>query len=387
MSVDLRPRALGDAGLLAVGRDRRAEARRLVVLGVDERHVGDVDRPGPLDDADLGVRVQRRRALVALLQVEAVDVDALGLAVHADDAAGLAAVLAADDDHLVVAADLELGALALHELEHLRGEGDDLHEPAVAQLAGHRPEDARAARVVGLVDDHGRVLVEADVRAVVAAEGLLRAHDDRADDLALLDRALRRRLLDRRGDHVTDAGVAALVAADDADAEDLAGAGVVGHAQACLVLDHDLLRPLQDLDQAPALGARQRAGLDDAHEVALAGVVVLVVGVQRRRRAHDLLVAAVPPGALDAHGDRLVGLVGDDAALAHLRAAGGLGDGLRRRRGRALGALGLLLGAAAGALCGQLLAALLALGLALLGRARGTLGSGLLTLGGALLGT
>src|SRR4051794_39013838 len=241
MSVDLRPRALGDAGLLAVGRDRRAEARRLVVLGVDERHVGDVDRPGPLDDADLGVRVQRRRALVALLQVEAVDVDALGLAVHADDAAGLAAVLAADDDHLVVAADLELGALALHELEHLRGERDDLHEPAVAQLAGHGPEDARAARVVGLVDDHRGVLVEADVGAVVAAEGLLRAHDDRADDLALLDRALWRGLLDGRGDDVPHAGIAALVPADDADAQDLASARVVGDAQAGLVLDHRAL--------------------------------------------------------------------------------------------------------------------------------------------------
>src|SRR4051794_37693187 len=265
MSVDLRPRALGDAGLLAVGRDRRAEARRLVVLGVDERHVGDVDRPGPLDDADLGVRVQRRRALVALLQVEAVDVDALGLAVHADDAAGLAAVLAADDDHLVVAADLELGALALHELEHLRGERDDLHEPAVAQLAGHGPEDARAARVVGLVDDHRGVLVEADVRAVVAAEGLLRAHDDRADDLALLDRALRRGLLDGRGDDVPDARVAALVAADDADAEDLSRTGVVGDAQACLVLDHGPTspspgpRPGASASGARAGGPRRRA--------------------------------------------------------------------------------------------------------------------------------
>src|SRR3954452_24891364 len=113
-------------------------------------------------------------------------------------------------------------------LEHLRSKRDDLHEPAVAQLAGHRPEDARPARVVGLVDDHRGVLVEADVRAVVAAEGLLRAHDDRADDLALLDRALRRGLLDGRGDDVPHAGVAALVPADDADAEDLSGAGVVG---------------------------------------------------------------------------------------------------------------------------------------------------------------
>src|SRR3954465_2580345 len=49
---------------------------------------------------------------------------------------------------------------------------------------------------------------------------------------------------------------------------------------------------LQDLDQAPALGAAHRARLDHPHEVALVGVVALVVSVQRRRGAHDLLGAA-----------------------------------------------------------------------------------------------
>src|SRR3954447_7351452 len=122
--------------------------------------------------------------------------------------------------------------------EHLRGQRDDLHEAAVAQLAGHRPEDARTAGVVLRVDDHGRVLVEGDVGAVVAPELLLRAHDDRLDDLALLDRPLRVGLLDRGRDDVPDARVAAARAALDADAEDLTGAGVVGDLEARLVLDH-----------------------------------------------------------------------------------------------------------------------------------------------------
>src|SRR5215210_6628282 len=91
-------------------------------------------------------------------------------------------------------------------LEDLRRQGDDLHEVAVAQLAGDGAEDAGAARVVLGVDDHGGVLVEGDVRPVLAAELLLRAHDDGLDDLALLDRALRVSLLDRRRDHVADAG-------------------------------------------------------------------------------------------------------------------------------------------------------------------------------------
>src|SRR5262245_38940015 len=46
--------------------------------------------------------------------------------------------------------------------EHLRRQRDDLHEVLLAQLAGHRPEDARPARVELVVDDHGRVLVERD---------------------------------------------------------------------------------------------------------------------------------------------------------------------------------------------------------------------------------
>src|SRR3954467_15485800 len=125
------------------------------------------------------------------------------------------------------------GVLALRAmLEHLRCERDDLHVVAIAQLSGHRPEDARPAGVAGRVDDHGGVLVEGDVRAVVAPELLLRAHDDGLDDLALLDGALRVGLLDGRRDDVADAGVAPARAALDADAQDLARAGVVGDLEA-----------------------------------------------------------------------------------------------------------------------------------------------------------
>src|SRR4051812_830936 len=123
-------------------------------------------------------------------------------------------------------------------LEHLRREAHDLHEVAVAQLARDGPEDAGAARVVLRVDDDGGVLVEGDVGAVVAPELLAGAHDDRLDDLALLDRPLRVGGLDRRGDDVPHARIAAAGAALDADAEDLASAGVVGDLEAGLVLDH-----------------------------------------------------------------------------------------------------------------------------------------------------
>src|ERR1700757_3756553 len=70
--------------------------------------------------------------------------------------------------------------------QHLGGQRDDLHEVAVAQLPGHRPEDARPARVVLGVDQHRRVLVEGDVGAVLAPVGLLGPDHDRRHDLALL---------------------------------------------------------------------------------------------------------------------------------------------------------------------------------------------------------
>ena len=138
-------------------------AGRLLGLGVDEHDVADVDRALALDDAGLALGCVGQRALMALDDVQALDVDPGLLRVHAEDLARLAAVLAADDDDLVVATDLQERPC----LEHLRGERDDLHVVAIAQLAGHRPEDAGPARVARGVDDHGGVLVEGDVRAVV----------------------------------------------------------------------------------------------------------------------------------------------------------------------------------------------------------------------------
>src|SRR3954451_18398140 len=123
-------------------------------------------------------------------------------------------------------------------LEHLRREGDDLHEVALAQLPGHRAEDAGSARVALRIDQHRSILVEGDVGAVGTPELLLGADDHSLHDLALAHAAARRRLLDGKGDHVADAGVAPMVPALDADAEDLPSAGVVGHPELGLLLDH-----------------------------------------------------------------------------------------------------------------------------------------------------
>src|SRR4029079_2423075 len=51
--------------------------------------------------------------------------------------------------------------------------------------------------------------------------------------------------------------------------------------------------PLQHVDEAPALAPAEGAALDHADCVAHVRLVLLVVSVERRRRADDLLVHAV----------------------------------------------------------------------------------------------
>src|SRR6476620_8833545 len=186
-------------------------------------------------------------------------------------------------------------------LQHLWRERDDLHEVALAQLTRNRAEDTGPAGVALVVDDHCGVLVEGDVGAVLAVMLLLGAHHHGRHHLALLDAAVRGRLLDGADDDVADPGIAALAAALDTDAEQLAGAGVVRHA---------------------------KPGLHQPHDVTGLGAAGLVMGMQADRPAHHLLVLGVRLEDVDAHDHRLVHLVGHDDAAALLAPAPLFGCGL-----------------------------------------------------------
>src|SRR5207342_3420286 len=135
---------------------------------------------------------------------------------------------------------------------------------------------------------------------------------------------------------------------------------------------------LQDLDQAPALGAGNRPGLDHPDQIPLSRLVACIVGVQGARAAHDLLVLGMAPSDFDGDSDRLVRLAGDHSALPGLATGGAALGGRRAAAGLALRAAlrpvggaaadGPLAGLAArgGALLGTLL-------LPRLGRAPGSL--------------
>src|SRR3954464_1972312 len=174
--------------------------------------------------------------------------------------------------------------------EHLRSQRNDLHELLVAQLAADGPEDAGPARVAVVAQDDGRVLVEADVRAVGAAALLDGPDDDRLDDVALLHVAAGDRVLDGGDDDVADTGVAPARTTEPPDAEDLLGTHVVGDSQPRLLLDHFSFpssrrfssRSLAELDVdasprgSPAYLARSKISITRHRFVAESGRVSLM---------------------------------------------------------------------------------------------------------------
>src|SRR5688572_25996549 len=107
-----------------------------------------------------------------------------------------------------------------------------------AQLADDRAEDTGADRLLVVVDQHGRVRIEADRRSVGTVDVLRGPDDHRLVDVALLDAPARRRLLDRDDDDVAHAREAALGAAQHLDALDALGAAIVGDFEVGLHLDH-----------------------------------------------------------------------------------------------------------------------------------------------------
>src|SRR2546427_9792984 len=122
--------------------------------------------------------------------------------------------------------------------DDLRRERDDLRELPLAELARDRAEDARADRILVRLEEHDRVAVEADVRAVLASDLLHRPDHHRASDLALLHGPVGRRFLHGH-DHGGPQGRVALVGATHhADALHPLGPRVVRHVEHRPRLDH-----------------------------------------------------------------------------------------------------------------------------------------------------
>src|ERR1051325_8230882 len=112
--------------------------------------------------------------------------------------------------------------------DHFRSQRNNLHKLLVAQLAGDRPENTRPARIIFLIDDHNRVVIETQIRTIGTANRLARAHHHRVHHFALFHGPVRRGFFDVRFDYLANAGVL-LVASQHADRPGALGPGIVGN--------------------------------------------------------------------------------------------------------------------------------------------------------------
>src|SRR5439155_1657079 len=102
-------------------------------------------------------------------------------------------------------------------------------------------------------------------------------------------RAVRQGILDRSDDHVAHPGVPTRGTAQHPDTQDLFGTGVVGDLAARLLLDHVLLRPLDDLDDPPPFRLADGSGLGDPCRV------VELTRRQLEAQVEELFLRALDP--------------------------------------------------------------------------------------------
>src|SRR5207249_8438663 len=120
-----------------------------------------------------------------------------------------------------------------------------------AQLASHGSEDASRPGLALIGNEHGGVLVEPDVRAVLALGLLGRPYDHRLRHLALLDLAGGNGVLDRDDDDVAQSRVAAFGPTEHADHERAPRARVVRDLENRLLLHHGPPSLVPPLPRAP----------------------------------------------------------------------------------------------------------------------------------------
>ena len=107
-----------------------------------------------------------------------------------------------------------------------------------AQFTRHRPEDTRTDRLALVIKQDRRIAIKLDQRAIRTTHALGGTNHHSAVNVTLLDTTTRGRILDTHLDDVTHPGVATLGAAQHLDAHHITCAGIIGHVQHRLHLDH-----------------------------------------------------------------------------------------------------------------------------------------------------
>src|SRR5467141_225771 len=308
----------------------------LAATSANHHHVRDVDSRFLLHDPALDI-LRRVRTRMPLDDAYVLDHHGVLLRIDRKHAAALPRVFPGHHLDVIALANLNrvpLGSFVsqCHGLPNLRSQRNNLGEFLFAQFARHRAEHARPHGLARIIDQHRGVVVEPDVRAILAPPFFPHPHHNRLHNSSLFDLAFRCCFLYRGGDDVAEARLQSRVAAHRHDAGQLARAGIVGHRQPGSHLNHwsaplSLLRgrrvPRQHFLQPPALQLRKRPRGHDAHRVAGFRLAIFVVRVELFRDAHHAAVLGVLHQPLHLNHNGLFHLraghfAGENGALAAL---------------------------------------------------------------------
>src|SRR5438128_6681391 len=124
---------------------------------------------------------------------------------------------------------------------YLRRERNYFHKILVAQLPSDGSKHTRANWCSVFFNQHGRVLIESDIRSVLATHFLAGTHDHGVLHGALLDRAIRRSFFHGDLDSISETGNRAGRAANTHDHLDSTCSRIVSDLKRGLHLNHDYL--------------------------------------------------------------------------------------------------------------------------------------------------
>src|SRR5262245_7974133 len=217
-----------------------SDARALIAALTDHHQIGQMNRRFLRQDSPLYVSL-RIGQCVLLNEIQALNNGAVFVAEDPQDLSDLAALFSGKNVYLVVLLNMDFGhpIQSSLQLQEFTSQGHNFQKLFFAKLAAHRAEDSSPNGFLLVVDQDGRVIVEANVGAVFSAVLLSSPHHYSLYHISLLDAPVRRGLFYVSGDDIAKTRYESHLVSQRQDARDSPRARVVRYVEYSSHLNHN----------------------------------------------------------------------------------------------------------------------------------------------------
>ena len=224
----------------------------------------------------------------------------------ANDGAGFTFILAGADDNGIAFFDIHL--------QHLRSEGNDFHKIRIAEFTSDGAEDTSTARGFIVFNEDGGIFVEADIRAVRAAQAFFRTNDNGFNDVAFFNLSAGVSGFNAGNDDIADFGVTTEGAAEYADTHKRFCAGIISDVEHGLLLNQEnhLLSFFEDRNETPTLFFGEGAGFHDMDFIADVSLIMFIVYLEFFGTFNGLFIEVMLNEFLNSDDASFVHFIGDD---------------------------------------------------------------------------